>query len=284
MKKIVLMYHRVEDGNKKVSNFSTIYKFKRTVVSPQIIQRDVEFLRNRGWLHVGLSDFKHAEKGVFHLSFDDGYIDHIETVVPLLRKLKIKQASFSITTSVLENNVLPLPLDLIYFHISHGSLKTTLRQLNLPEEQKLSRALEKIKILTNEMTPREIRILSKNLKIDSATLKEIKKQYMRKEDVVSLAEQGFEICSHGVTHRDLTANVKYSYKELKESKEYLANLIGEQINVFSFPDGQYNTEILRFCNKAGYKTMLAIEGNGDSQVLPRVFATSEGLWQNKFIN
>jgi len=280
MKKIILMYHRVQDkAESNINNFSNIYKKKQTLVSTEIVKSDVEFLENLGWSHVSLGKFIKSREKVFHLSFDDGYIEHLTIISPLLQNLNIRNASFCINTCILYDRMVPLPLDVIYFSISHNGLETTLKRLNLPNKLSLLNSMKAMKSLTNRMTPIEIKRLPEDLKITSSEITIIRKQYLKPQDIVKLNEQGFTICSHGVTHRNLCKHRNISFSELKNSKKYLTKLIKKPVNVFSFPDGQYDKTLIKQCNKAGYEIMLAIQNNNEVNVLPRTFATSNGLWR-----
>jgi peptidoglycan/xylan/chitin deacetylase (PgdA/CDA1 family) len=60
--------------------------------------------------------------------------------------------------------------------------------------------------------------------------------------------------AHGVCHRRLPAIGRESAGyELTGSKSLLSSLLTKEINIFSFPYGEYNDEVVELCRTAGYK-------------------------------
>ena len=69
-----------------------------------------------------------------------------------------------------------------------------------------------------------------------------------------LADEGFEIGSHGLNHIPLThLSPERMREELKDSKELLQNRIGSEIFSFSAPKGYFHTKIKVFAREAGYR-------------------------------
>jgi len=84
----------------------------------------------------------------------------------------------------------------------------------------------------------------------------IAKQYSRmglKPRDIRLLAQEFEIGSHTLTHPILTnIPVREAENEIKFSKTYLEDLIGDNIKMLSYPYGRYNTTIKRIVQSSGY--------------------------------
>ncbi len=69
-----------------------------------------------------------------------------------------------------------------------------------------------------------------------------------------LYENGFEIGSHGLSHRDLTKLEPSEMRdELIESKKILEEKTGVPIHYFAAPFGLYNAAVLRASEEAGYR-------------------------------
>jgi peptidoglycan/xylan/chitin deacetylase (PgdA/CDA1 family) len=272
------MYHRVQSKKcPDIEKFSDIYRIKETLVSEDVLREDIQFLLNQGWKSVSLEKLSQKEKA-FHLSFDDGYVEHINVVAPALRKLGIREATFSINTGTFEKGIFP-PLDIIYFSVSRYGMANILKKLDLPDGLNLNDSLSLFKKITNKMTVKDIEDLPGRLSLSSDDISFIKEQYLKPENIASLSYMGFGVCSHGFAHRDMRFHRKDSLIELIKSRKSLSNLLQKPVNAFCFPDGQYDSLLIGQCKKAGYETMLAIKSNNEPDVLGRTFATEHGVWR-----
>jgi len=81
-----------------------------------------------------------------------------------------------------------------------------------------------------------------------------KENYLSEEDIKKFAD--YELCTlgtHSVSHPHLdTLSYELQYKELKESKEVLENIIGKEITQMSYPHGLYNLDTIKLTEKLGY--------------------------------
>jgi peptidoglycan/xylan/chitin deacetylase (PgdA/CDA1 family) len=72
-------------------------------------------------------------------------------------------------------------------------------------------------------------------------------------EVKSLSEAGFEIGAHTLTHRELTTlSLSEAREEIRGSKEYLENLLGQEVHMFCYPRGKYNERIVDLVREAGF--------------------------------
>jgi len=82
------------------------------------------------------------------------------------------------------------------------------------------------------------------------------------EQYRQMAVQGFDIGSHGMSHRDLTLiNHDEINIELEQSKYIIENNINKSISLFSLPFGMYNSHIKKLAHKIGYKAILTTQFN-----------------------
>jgi len=80
--------------------------------------------------------------------------------------------------------------------------------------------------------------------------------------VADLSES-FEIGSHTMTHPVLpTISLSEVAAELRESKEYLAEITGKEVTTFCYPRGAYTPAIAREVKKAGYRYARTVERFG----------------------
>ena len=95
------------------------------------------------------------------------------------------------------------------------------------------------------------------------------RQHLDLDDIVKLKENGWEIASHGVTHRNL---LKLSDKEveyeLSESKRVLSNIVGD-VMTYAYPYGSYN-RFIKFCVEKYYKYAFAVSQGGTSLAIDKL--------------
>jgi peptidoglycan/xylan/chitin deacetylase (PgdA/CDA1 family) len=68
------------------------------------------------------------------------------------------------------------------------------------------------------------------------------------------------IGSHSYYHNDLAkVSVDCLKKDMAQSKEYLQNITGKEVEALAFPYGSYTKEVVKAATSAGYKQLLATE-------------------------
>lgn len=89
------------------------------------------------------------------------------------------------------------------------------------------------------------------------------------DQVREMAKSGFLIGSHGMNHKFLTrlANEEARY-EILLSKTKLEDSIGERVDFFSYPYGNYDERILDLVAEAGYRAGFSLE--------PKIMSSANG--------
>lgn len=73
-------------------------------------------------------------------------------------------------------------------------------------------------------------------------------------DLVMELDKNFEIGAHTISHPTLTSiDLRCAFEEIKNSKEWLEELVNHEIEMFSYPKGKYNNEIVKLVERAGFK-------------------------------
>ena len=73
-------------------------------------------------------------------------------------------------------------------------------------------------------------------------------------DLQFLHRHGFEIGSHGCSHRSLLALDDQTAKdELNESKKKIEHIINDRVYSISYPFGRFNAALLRYAVESGYR-------------------------------
>ncbi len=97
--------------------------------------------------------------------------------------------------------------------------------------------------------------------------------YVTNSDVRKLFEAGMIIGSHGMNHVNWThledSVLRY---EIVDSKKYLEDLLGVEIDTISCPFGAYDRRVLRAIKGAGYRKVFTSDGGNarlDHWIIPR---------------
>lgn len=273
----ILLFHGVD----KVGNTSLSSRF----FSEEYFERFIEYIA----LHyniVSVGDYyaKNFKENTLNIAitFDDGYLNNYEYVIPILKKYKVP-ASFYITTIHEQASFLWTDfLDLV-------SLKTKVKQIffegNTYEKNKKSEFVnkgmslkKKMKTISYEKIKSVYKLFNEDWNvIKSSSLKEYW-QLMNFRQIKSISENSlFTIGSHAQTHANLLAiSIKEAKGEIIESKKKLENILGIPIEEFAFPFGYYSDELANYCLEIGYKRVLLVDYNKNE-------ANKNEVFKNRFV-
>ena len=81
--------------------------------------------------------------------------------------------------------------------------------------------------------------------------------YLSSSEIVELDEFA-SIAVHGMTHRDLRYHLNQSEEEIRSSKKRLKSLLGHDLTVFCYPEGESNPSLHRYCRESGFTIGLSI--------------------------
>lgn len=83
-------------------------------------------------------------------------------------------------------------------------------------------------------------------------------KYMSKEQLRTLRKEGMSIQSHAKTHRFLDQMSRSNvFQEIKQSKEVLEDILGEEVFSLSFPGGRYNHSAIVCARDLGLKVLFS---------------------------
>ena len=252
----ILTFHRLFHESEKI-----LYDDYTDNEFDRVIDYVFKFHKNSSLKNIDLSRNK-----MLFITFDDGYADNYNLVLPILMKHKIK-ATFFVASGYLDGgwmwndgieeavkNTTKQYIDLTKLGYQRYVLNTDNEKIYC-----INDLLNKIKYLENQN-----RIDLAKRVLDYADVQEPTHLMMTSAQVRAMHHAGMEIGGHTVNHPILAKLDKKSARsEIFENKEYLESLIGEQIQSFAYPNGKsgkdYNFEHVSLVKQAGYKCAVSTD-------------------------
>ena len=255
----VLVYHGVVENALK--------KINARFISTKEFEAQLQFFK-RHFQVVPLKEI-HNQTTANHpfrisITFDDGYLNNLNEVLPLLEKYEVP-ATFFITT-IRKSGYDYLWADLLdlyrytgprsfYFE---GQLFKKKRNEYASDQGQLKHQIKnsgwELKKALCDF------ILKSNCFVDDPIYASYL-NLMSEESIRTLGKSPFvEIGSHGVYHNCLTKiDLKNAEWELKESKRYLEEILQKDIEYMAYPDGQYNATLINIAEKIGYRQQAIVD-------------------------
>jgi len=267
----VLMFHRVLP--EKQITYPNAYSTFGTLISQEFFENVLSCLSDNGFQFVTVSELTRriSTDKLVALTFDDGYLDNYEFAFPSLLKFYATATFFPVVNPCKDNTV--LPLDIYYQSID---------EIKMSETERTEYVIGTIKRNFYWAEPdKQINMLNSLFK---SLPQRNRVSYMSDEQLKDLADKGFEIGSHGMTHSLLIAdymNKEKALNELQKSKQWLEAITGKPVTAYCFPAGRYNAEMIELAKQVGYtSTCLVVRNENEKEVLPsydRIFVKPNSL-------
>lgn len=277
---VVLVYHRV-----------TVLQSdpQLLAVSPDHFRRQMQYLKQNFQIVRFEEDWSGLHKPAVAVTFDDGYADNALEALPILEEEKVPATFFISTGSIgsryefwwdeLERLILgdqeTYPGE---FHLDDPGYGRTWQTKTPMERKVLYKEIYPLMYPLKEV-PREQWL--EQLRDWGGFNQEGREAYrpLSHDEAKMLGQSPYAtIGAHTVSHTPLFAlTADEQRREIVSSKEYLEQLLGSDITVFSYPFGRkcdYNADSRRVCQKAGfYKAAANFSGQAhrwtDSFQIPR---------------
>lgn len=250
------MLHRILP--EKLITKPNAYSTFGTLISQEYFEIFLSCLTDNGFQFVTVSEItQHNDTDkLVALTFDDGYSDNFEFALPSLQKFKATATFFPVVNPCKDNSV--LPLDIYYQCVD---------EMELTEEKRKDFISGDTKKKFYWSEPEQQREFLKTSFQKLPTQNRV--SYLRPDLIKYLANNGFEIGSHSVTHSLFTAKYMNESKinfELKQSKIYLEGITGKPVNSFCFPSGYHNSKAIELAKDNGYTSVCLINKNQNEEV------------------
>ena len=256
-KAIVLMYHRFsnqEDGSAtpaRAFQSHLDYLTRRYHLVP--LSHLAELLSRGGALPPGLAA----------ITIDDGYRDAYEIALPLLRRYKVPAAIFVVTDFI--DGKKWLWTDKLRFIVSRTRadsivvrLGDSLTRLPIGDPQSRRQAASQLNSLLKwqpEARKEEaLGEIARALGVEIPAEPPAELGPLTWDQLRELDAAGVEAGSHTVSHPILTrVNPLQLRTELVESKARLEAMLGREVDMFCYPNGDYDETVVGEVGRAGYR-------------------------------
>jgi peptidoglycan/xylan/chitin deacetylase (PgdA/CDA1 family) len=212
------------------------------------------------------------------VSFDDGYLNNLETALPILEKYNIKTTFFISSICIEQENYIMSP-DLLalarYFSTEDFLTIDGLKFMKTGKYGLINAETKKsayffLKELPYLKRDQILHAIEEKYQIRN-NLKSLPTEFwklMNKAQLKQLSESSLvSIGSHGHLHYNLAEISRESCNlELSKSKELLSKCIGTPISMLSYPDGSYNEAVKKQALENGYTDQFAVNYQCPSDV------------------
>lgn len=234
--------------------------------SPLLFEKIIKWLKQNGYKIISLDElnrYLHSEnwskEKLAFISFDDGWQENLK-LLPIICKYQTPITIFVTTEPIDSGN---------YWW-----------EFAIKESDNMS--IAKLKQMSHHIFVQHIDRLKKKYELTRTSITE--------DELIALINNPLvSIQSHTVTHPILTnCTEEEQVTELVSSKEYLQARTNKKIYAFSYPNGNYNDEVIRNVQDAGYKFAFTTEqrhirktDKRNLLALPRVaINTNGGYYEN----
>lgn len=284
---VILMYHRVA----AIPGYNT-----PLVVAPNNFERHMEYIRKKCHsMHLlelaEVIQKKRLPKRAVVITFDDGYIDSYLEAFPVLEHFNVPSTIFVSSASINSSrgfwwdeldNILLSPTNRPEMLIV--TIKGKMYEWHLGPNSKRIEIRKKVNSLLRPLSTSERETVLAELRTWAGTLPEYDSECrpMTAEELRQLQQnQLIHLGAHTKTHPLLSLlSLEEQYEEIVGGCRELESVIGQSVDSFAYPYGDFNDISVEIVGAAGFKaactTLPGIVESGDDVVqLPRFWV---GNW------
>ena len=280
-KPLILLYHRViADDDPEMT-----HSIRGMTTTPEIFKAELNFLKKKFSVISMNNLLKHLEEGTaiprrsVAITFDDGWRDNYLNAFPILKNHEIPATIFiTVNLTGTGDKVWFNKAIMIYkaqkmepakiMNIVRSICKDPIPPEELPEN--IVGFVDMLKPYNNKLIKEVIDQLFE-ASFPAQEKNEFPRNILNWDEIKEMSAAGIEFGSHGMTHGILPLLSKDDIQwELNESKKQMETNLGITIDTFSYPNGDYNSDIIDMVKAAGYRCALVTE-TGDKHAYKNLF-------------
>lgn len=239
-------------------------------ISREFFSKCILWLKNNGYVFISTGQLINYLKGngtvpdhAVWITFDDGWKENIDNVIPIIIEHNIP-VTFFISTDPVENDGVFWWSYVTKYGKKYLKTDNTIKKMRLISENQRK---ELIKQLEDRFAPHMTR--------EAMTIENVKQ--------ISKLPQ-VDVGCHTVHHVMMTkCNDEQLNYEIKISKEKLEDWTGKSINCFSYPEGDYDDHAKKTVQKYGFDLAATVDNRfiskkDDIFFVPRFWVRGEGFF------
>jgi peptidoglycan/xylan/chitin deacetylase (PgdA/CDA1 family) len=262
-KALILTYHRFSESDESEATSARAFAGQLAYLVAHYRLVPLSFIAER--LASGLD----LPARVAAITIDDGYCDAYQIAFPLLRRYRAPATIFVVADFVARRTWLwPDKLRYVTWHTREPELEATTGDgtLRLALGDRASR-LEAagrvnamLKTLPNEAKDAALDCLAARLGVRLPDLPPEQFSSVTWDELREMNAAGLEVGSHTLTHPILTqVSEEQLQREVRESRLQLEARLGQKVDLFCYPNGDYNARVQREVARAGYRCAVTTE-------------------------
>ena len=221
--------------------------------NPEYFEGQMAYLKSNFRVVPLLEAVKDLNRMQVVITFDDGHVNTKTVVYPVLKKLGLSATVF-VCYDFAEKNIFPW-----WDRIESANVQCDIRKLKkLPPEKIEERVFRLTGISKQSPMPEH-------------------DHYMDWRDLEDISDV-FEVGSHTTTHAVLTRiSFQDAEKEISESRINISKKTGKNILSFAYPNGDFNNDLAKAVEQAGYTCALTYRKGNNSNSTSRYKLFRRGI-------
>ena len=262
-KALIVTYHRFSEKGEGSTTSARVFRQQLAYLTSHYslvpISKLIEYLESDNDLPPGLAA----------ITIDDGYRDAYEIAFPILQQYRAPATLF-VVTDFLDRKIW-LWTDKLRFIVEQTrATRLEMTISDCPLQLQLSGRASRLeaatliashlKALPDEAKEETIKRIASSLRVEIPDLPTRDCDSITWEQARLMDGAGIEIGSHSVTHPILTnINDERLEAELRESRSRLEAKLDRKVELFCYPNGNYDARVKRAAEAAGYRSAVTIE-------------------------
>lgn len=265
---VILAYHRVLPEGSKELRFIQPGMY----VTTQTFEKHMQYINEH--YHVIALEELMKNPGVENaciVTFDDGWYDNYKYALPVLKKYSIPATIF-LATNLIGTNTWAWPDRISYYiHfaprdqvdaiinviLSQSQIKTASNVKGFPSIKSrailVDELINYLKTMTEDARNSLMCLIDSRMEVLLCDLNG-QRPWMTWPEIIEMSSNNVTFGAHSHNHVILTqTNIEEAQKEIVDSKNMLLDKLGIPASMFSYPNGNYNHELMRIIDNLGFK-------------------------------